>query len=33
MFKRKIYSEMLQWKAISNGKTAFFIEGDYSGVL
>ena len=27
MFKRKIYSEMLQWKAISNGKTALFIEG------
>jgi AAA+ ATPase superfamily predicted ATPase len=27
MFKRKIYSEMLQWKAISNGETALFIEG------
>lgn len=27
MFKRKIYKEMLQWKAISKGKTALFIEG------
>ena len=27
MFKRKIYSEMLHWKAISSGKTALFIEG------
>ena len=27
MFKRKIYREMLQWKAVSKGKTALFIEG------
>ena len=27
MFKRKIYNEMLNWKRISKGKTALFIEG------
>ena len=27
MFKRKIYSKMLQWKEESNGKTALLIKG------
>ena len=27
MFKRKIYSQLLDWKQISNGKTAILIEG------
>ena len=27
MFERKIYREMLQWKTVSKGKTALFIEG------
>lgn len=27
MFKRKIYEEMLQWKQLSAGSTALFIEG------
>lgn len=27
IFKRKIYSEMLEWKANSNGKTALLIKG------
>lgn len=27
MFKRKIYNKLLEWKKISNGKTALLIEG------
>lgn len=27
MFKRKIYSQLLDWKQISNGKTAILVEG------
>ena len=27
IFKRKIYNQLLQWKQISNGKTAMLIEG------
>ncbi|MBQ1172218.1 MAG: ATP-binding protein [Lachnospiraceae bacterium] len=27
MFKRKIYNQLLQWKAESNGKTALLVEG------
>ena len=27
MFKRKIYSKMLEWKRDSDGKTALLIEG------
>ncbi len=27
MFKRKIYSKMLNWKQESDGKTALLIEG------
>ena len=27
MFKRKIYSKMLEWKQNSQGKTALLIEG------
>lgn len=27
MFKRKIYSKMLEWKRVSDGKTALLIEG------
>lgn len=27
IFKRKIYSKMLEWKEVSNGKTALLIEG------
>lgn len=29
MFKRKIYSKMLNWKQESDGKTALLIEGAY----
>ena len=29
MFKRKIYSKMLEWKQESDGRTALLIEGDY----
>jgi len=27
MFKRKIYTRMLEWKTVSGGKTALLIEG------
>ena len=27
MFKRKIYSKMLEWKQESDGRTALLIEG------
>lgn len=27
MFNRKIYNKLLEWKAVSHGKTALLVEG------